>query len=178
MLQPSRAGGADSDERQPAIRCRASGTGCDHGKCGDCQTDIHVDEKIFNIHAELLVRKKMRLKKNNVYIVRIPNRANDILQELRIMDKSLSFVRGISQDIVKKSCRRAAYLRGAFLAGGSVNHPEASSYHLEIFTSYQDFCEALTKMANRYKLNAKCIERKKATSSTSKKGRRSRSFSA
>lgn len=79
-------------------------------------------KKIFNIHAELLVRKKMRLKKNNVYIVRIPNRANDILQELRIMDESLSFVRGISQDIVKKSCCRAAYLRGAFF-GGRVGKP-------------------------------------------------------
>ena len=28
-------------------------------------------------------------------------------------------------------CR--SYLRGAFLAGGSVNNPETSSYHLEIF---------------------------------------------
>jgi DNA-binding protein WhiA len=118
-------------------------------------------KQLFNIHAELLVRKKMRLKKNNVYIVRIPHRANEILQDLRIMDKNLSFTPGISPEIVKTSCCRAAYLRGAFLAGGSVNHPEASSYHLEIFTAYQDFCEALTKMANRYKLNAKCIERKK-----------------
>ncbi|QQE74046.1 DNA-binding protein WhiA [Brevibacillus composti] len=118
-------------------------------------------KRMFQVHAELLVRKKMRLKKNNVYIVRIPHRANEILNELRIMGENLSFVRGISPDIVKSSCCRAAFLRGAFLAGGSVNHPEASSYHLEIFTSYQDFCEDLTKMANRYKLNAKCIERKK-----------------
>ena len=28
---------------------------------------------------------------------------------------------------------RRSYLRGAFLAGGSVNNPETSSYHLEIF---------------------------------------------
>lgn len=118
-------------------------------------------KKLFQVHAELLVRKKMRLKKNNVYIVRIPHKANEILEDLRIMDKNLSFYPGISPDLVKTSCCRAAYLRGAFLAGGSVNHPEASSYHLEIFTSYQDFCEALTKMANRYRLNAKCIERKK-----------------
>lgn len=118
-------------------------------------------KRLFQIHAELLVRKKMRLKKNNVYIVRIPNKANEILQDLGIMDQSLSFIPGIAPEITKKSCCRAAYLRGAFLASGSVNHPEASSYHLEIFTSYQDFCEALTKIANRYKLNAKCIERKK-----------------
>lgn len=118
-------------------------------------------KKLFQVHAELLVRKKMRLKKNNVYIVRIPASAKEILEELRIMDKSLSFYPGISPDLIKKACCRKAYLRGAFLAGGSVNHPEASSYHLEIFTSYQDFCEALTSMANRYHLNAKCIERKK-----------------
>jgi DNA-binding protein WhiA len=118
-------------------------------------------KQLFNVHAELLVRKKMRLKKNNVYIVRIPHQANEILRDLGIMDNQLSFTPGISPEIVKKSCCRAAYLRGAFLAGGSVNHPEASSYHLEIFTAYQDFCEALTKLANRYRLNAKCIERKK-----------------
>lgn len=118
-------------------------------------------KKLFPVHTELLVRKKMRLKKNNVYIVRIPHQATEILEDLRIMDKSMSFYPGISPDLVKKACCRASYLRGAFLAGGSVNHPEASSYHLEIFTAYQDFCQALTKMANRYHLNAKCIERKK-----------------
>lgn len=86
-------------------------------------------KRMFNLHAELLVRKKMRLKKNNVYIVRIPHKANEILQELGIMDQSLSFIPGIAPEVVKSSCCRAAYLRGAFLAGGSVNHPEASSYH-------------------------------------------------
>ncbi|KZE44359.1 sporulation regulator WhiA [Brevibacillus parabrevis] len=133
-------------------------------------------KKLFQTHCELLVRKKMRLKKNNVYIVRIPNQANEILQNLAIMDSSLSFVPGIAPEIVKKSCCRAAYLRGAFLAGGSVNHPEASSYHLEIFTSYQDFCEALTKIANRYKLNAKCIERKKGYVLYIKEGERITEF--
>jgi len=118
-------------------------------------------KKVFQVHTELLVRKKMRLKKNNVYIVRIPHQAREILDDLKIMDQSLSFYPGISTELTKSSCCRAAYLRGAFLAGGSVNHPEASSYHLEIFTAYQDFCQALTKLANRYKMNAKCIERKK-----------------
>lgn len=118
-------------------------------------------KKLFQAHAELLVRKKMRLKKNNVYIVRIPIKAEEILENLRIMDKNLSFYPGISPDLIKKPCCRGAFLRGAFLAGGSVNHPEASSYHLEIFSAYHDFCEALTTLANRYQLNAKCIERKK-----------------
>ncbi len=133
-------------------------------------------KKVYQLHAELLVRKKMRLKKNNVYIVRIPNKASEILQDLRIMDERLAFYPGISKDLVKKSCCRAAFLRGAFLAGGSVNHPEASSYHLEIFSAYQDFCEDLTKLANRYKLNAKCIERKKGYVMYIKEGERITEF--
>lgn len=133
-------------------------------------------KQVFQAHAELLVRKKMRLKKNNVYIVRIPHRAKEILQDLRIMDETLNFYPGISPDLIKKSCCRAAYLRGAFLAGGSVNHPEASSYHLEIFSAYQDFCEALTSLANRYRLNAKCIERKKGYVMYIKEGERITEF--
>jgi DNA-binding protein WhiA len=117
-------------------------------------------KKIFQLHAELLVRKKMRLKKNNVYIVRIPQKAREILEELGIMVEG-TFHYGISPDIVKDECCKRAYLRGAFLAGGSVNHPEASSYHLEIFSSYQEHCEALVDLANTFGLNARCIERKK-----------------
>src|SRR5690606_2802507 len=54
-----------------------------------------------------------------------------------------------------------SYLRGAFLAGGSVNNPEGSSYHLEIASMYEEHCQALVELANGFSLNARCIERKK-----------------
>lgn len=117
-------------------------------------------KEIFQVHVELLVRKKMRLKKNNVYIVRISHSVREILDQLGIM-KGGAFNYGISQDIIKNDCCKRAYLRGAFLAGGSVNHPEASSYHLEIFSSHQEHCLQLTELANHYQLNARYIERKK-----------------
>ncbi|WP_027416810.1 DNA-binding protein WhiA [Aneurinibacillus terranovensis] len=117
-------------------------------------------KKLFQIHVELLVRKKMRLKKNNVYLVRIPQQAREILDQLGIMEEGI-FHYGISPSIVEKECCKRAYLRGAFLAGGSVNHPEASSYHLEIFSSHQEHCQQLVALTNYFELNAKCIERKK-----------------
>ncbi len=85
------------------------------------------------IHIELLVRKKMRLKKNNVYLVRISKDARTLLKDLAILDDPFQFIRSISPEMIKKPCCKRAYLRGAFLAGGSINHPETSSYHLEIF---------------------------------------------
>lgn len=118
-------------------------------------------KKQFEIHVELLVRKKMRLKKNNVYIVRIPSKVQEILSELRIVSEGFMFTSGIDDSIIRKSCCRRSYLRGAFLAGGSVNNPEGSSYHLEIATMYEEYCGALVALANSFDLNARCIERKK-----------------
>jgi len=114
----------------------------------------------FQTHAELLVRKKMQLKKNNVYIVRLPARAREILESLRIYREG-TITHGIPKETIRKKCCKRAYLRGAFLAGGSVNHPESNSYHLEIFTTYQEHCNDLCALANQFRLNARCIERKK-----------------
>ncbi|RAP74825.1 DNA-binding protein WhiA [Paenibacillus montanisoli] len=118
-------------------------------------------KKQFAVHTELLVRKKMRLKKNNVYIVRIPARVQEILSDLKIVSEGFMFNQGIDRDIIRKSCCKRSYLRGAFLAGGSVNNPEGSSYHLEIATMYDEHCQALVELANKFDLNARCIERKK-----------------
>lgn len=117
-------------------------------------------KQAFDVHAELLVRKKMRLKKNNVYIVRIRQGVKDILEQLGIM-KDGDFFHGILPRMVDKPCCKRAYLRGAFLAGGSVNHPESANYHLEIFTSYREHCEAMLELVKDYQLNARGIERKK-----------------
>lgn len=70
-------------------------------------------------------------------------------------------ISGIASELVKNECCRRAYLRGAFLAGGSVNNPDSGSYHLEIVSTYQDHSEDLCQLMNRYRLHAKWIERKK-----------------
>lgn len=118
-------------------------------------------KKLFDVHTELLVRKKMRLKKNNVYIVRIPARVQEILKELNIVSEGFMFNQGIDKDMIRKPCCKRAYMRGAFLAGGSVNNPEGSSYHLEIACMYEEHCSSLVSLANKFGLNARCIERKK-----------------
>ncbi|MDT3427328.1 DNA-binding protein WhiA [Paenibacillus forsythiae] len=118
-------------------------------------------KKYYHAHIELLVRKKMRLKKNNVYIVRIPARVEEILQDLKIVSEGFVFTDGIDKSIVRKNCCKRAYLRGAFMAGGSVNNPEGSSYHLEISSMYEEHCKALVELAEEFHLNARCIERKK-----------------
>lgn len=118
-------------------------------------------KKLYPYTVELLVRKKMRLKKNNVYICRVREGARELLTDLEIISNDFQFHHSISRTLIKRNSQKRAYLRGAFLAGGSVNNPETSSYHLEIYSLYKEHGEALMDLMNEFHLNAKTIERKK-----------------
>lgn len=118
-------------------------------------------KRLYNYPIELLVRKKMRLKKNNVYICRVRDGAKELLESLEILSGNFLFNHEIAQDLIDTPDKRRAYLRGAFLAGGSVNNPETSAYHLEIYSLYKEHGEALATLMNGFDLNAKTIERKK-----------------
>ncbi|WP_315436542.1 DNA-binding protein WhiA [uncultured Selenomonas sp.] len=55
---------------------------------------------------------------------------------------------GTDMELIRKKCCRAAYLRGAFLGGGSVNRPEASC-HLEITAKSATMGRALHMLLRR-----------------------------
>ncbi len=118
-------------------------------------------KKLYSYNVELLVRKKMRLKKNNVYICRIREGARELLKDLDIISSDFQFNHSLSNSLIQNKNEKRAYIRGAFLAGGSVNNPETSSYHLEIYSLYKEHGEALAELLNNFQLNAKTIERKK-----------------
>lgn len=118
-------------------------------------------KRSYEVTVELLVRKKMRLKKNNVYIVRLVEKTKEVLEDLHIIHNDFALIRNISKELIKKKCCKRSYLRGAFLAGGSVNNPETSSYHLEIFSLYKEHNDAICELMNEFDLNSKTLERKK-----------------
>lgn len=113
----------------------------------------------YQVKSELLVRKKMKLKKNNMYIVRLKQDALEVLSDLEIMD-GLMFTSHISPLIMGNDQKMRSYLRGAFLAGGSVNNPETSRYHLEIYSVYEEHSLDLCEMLNYFGLNGRVLERR------------------
>ena len=113
----------------------------------------------YQVEGELLVRRKMKLKKNNIYIVRLKRNVQELLKDLNIFD-GLSFTTTVSEEIMKNDQKERSYLRGAFLAGGSVNSPETSRYHLEIYSNYEDHNTDICEMMNHFDLNARTIDRR------------------
>ena len=113
----------------------------------------------YNVRSELLVRRKMKLKKNNVYIVRLKQETKRVLLDLDIMD-GLMFHSHVSDEIMGNAQKMRSYLRGAFMASGSVNNPETSRYHLEIYSIYEEHNQDICDMLNYYGLKARSLERR------------------
>ena len=61
--------------------------------------------------------------------------------------------------MVKTEEYKKAYIRGAFIGGGSVTNPE-KTYHLEFVTHSEEYAIDLCKLINSFGLNSKVIQRK------------------
>lgn len=115
--------------------------------------------EFYDVESKLVVRKKMKLNKNNVYVVRIMYHAKDILDNLGIFD-NYQIVERVPIEMLKNDAQVRSYLRGAFLAGGSVNNPETSRYHLEIYSLYEEHNDMISEMMNGYELNSRTTDRR------------------
>lgn len=113
----------------------------------------------FHTESELIVRRKMKLKKNNVYIVRCRHNVSEILADLDIFD-GVMLHQHVSTEIMGNEQKMRSYLRGAFMAAGSVNNPENSRYHLEIYSNYEEHNDDICQMMNHFHLNARTIVRR------------------
>lgn len=61
--------------------------------------------------------------------------------------------------LVQKVCCKRAFIRGAFLASGSMSDPN-KSYHFEIVCSTVEQAEQLQQLMNSFETDAKIVERK------------------
>jgi DNA-binding protein WhiA len=116
-------------------------------------------KQFYQVESEIVVRRKMKLKKNNQYVVRLRYHVQEILSDLGILE-GFQIKEKVPMTLLKDDLMIRSYLRGAFLAGGSVNNPETSRYHLEIYSLYEEHNEMIAQMINRYHLNARTTARR------------------
>ncbi len=116
--------------------------------------------EIPGLPTEIMVSRAKRLRKHNSYFVQASpsSQAVELLSHTGLM-KEGSLNMGADSVLLRRSCCRAAYLRGAFLGGGSVNRPEAS-YHLELVTGSYSMAELMLGLLRRMEFPAGLTDRK------------------
>ena len=117
-------------------------------------------ESRYQSNPELRHHNKTNLKKNRVYTVFVADHVNDILSDLQLADSFFGFETGIETSVMEDDEAGRSYLRGAFLATGTVRDPEKGRYQLEIFSVYQDHAEDLASLMKKFMLDAKVLSHK------------------
>ena len=115
----------------------------------------------YGIETEISVLRKNRLKKNNIYRIKINDEdsVKKILVDLGISDDGFFLNSGVSREIMEDVCCKRAFIRGLFLGSGSITDPELG-YHLEVIFESEDIAEILVKLLESFELHGKVIMRK------------------
>ena len=113
----------------------------------------------------IVVRNSEYLKKTRVYRVMINNHeeALRLLKAAKMIDEYGNLTPETerwSRNVIQRNCCKRAFLRGAFLACGSMSDPE-KNYHFEIVCTAADKAEQVQNVMNEFGLDAKVILRKK-----------------
>ena len=122
-------------------------------------------KKTFNISTDVAVRKGVNLLRSSTYIVAVREHddALKVLQAAKLIDsqgeicENLSLVRNV---VVQNACCRRAFIRGAFLAAGSISAPE-KFYHFEIVCPTMAKAEQLKCIIATFDIEPKIVLRKK-----------------
>jgi len=114
----------------------------------------------YQSNIELITRKGTQFNKRNTYIIRVQDQVDDIVKDLVLVD-GLRMIQQIPSNLIQAECDQRAYLRGVFIAAGSVNHPKSSNYHLELLLKDEIHALDVLTLLNTFDMNARMIERNK-----------------
>lgn len=122
--------------------------------------------KTFNIEAEITVRESCYSKKGSIYSVTLQKEEeiNAVLKGTKLSGEDTYGEMLVFQDgqlLTQRSCCKRAFIRGAFLASGSISDPE-KGYHFEIVFSDEAKAKQLQTMMCSFQIDAKIVKRKKS----------------
>ena len=119
--------------------------------------------KTFNIETEISIRESSHQKKGQVYYIELsdPEQIAEVLQGTKLVADENNGGMLISGNglVTQQSCCKRAFIRGAFLAGGSISDPN-TSYHLEIVCTTEEQAEGVRDILEMLEVDARVVQRK------------------
>jgi DNA-binding protein WhiA len=122
---------------------------------------VYLYKKIYDHDYTLIQKKIHQFKSKEQFIIKINESVDILMNELSLINDQAIFFQDVESDLIEKECCKKAYLRGAFLASGSINSPDTSAYHAEIQSYSEVHAHVIEDIANSFQLNAKVSKNKR-----------------
>ena len=107
----------------------------------------HIKE-IFNIDVKVTVRNQKRFRIKQIYILEI-NEKIELVKELL----------NIKSEYLETNEDKISFVRGAFLASGSISDPSTSGYHLEFVFQKLSDAKIVDGILKSFNLDSKVLKR-------------------
>ena len=104
----------------------------------------------YNVLIKLTTRTMKRFKARNLYILEVKEKLDLIYKDIDNIFNEIS----TSSDEEKK-----AFLKGMFLACGSINDPKKNQYHLEFLVKEEEDAKLIDDLLNSLKIKSKVLKR-------------------
>ena len=114
-------------------------------------------KEIFAVRAKITIRNQRRFRIKQIYILEIKEKVPHIIKFLNLMEGTKKILP--NEFFLSVQEEKIAYLRGVFLAVGTINDPASSGYHLEIVTDMNREAIFITKLFKDLGITAKHIKR-------------------
>lgn len=126
------------------------------------RTVIRLAHAVFGLDTSLTVRRS-NLHKTRNYLIEIPEQKGleEALVRMGILVPGRGLAPGVNARVVARPCCRAAYLRGAFMAGGFIADPRGD-FHLEIAVTGEEFAADLVELLDDEVVTARVNKRRGA----------------
>ena len=122
-------------------------------------------KKAYNIETVVLNTEPVRPKRGLVYLIELDDPAvvPEILGGTKLCEDRASEGLKLMQNAVllQRECCKRAYIRGSFLASGSISDPN-KGYHFEIVCQDEERAERLQSLIRSFHIDAKTVLRKKS----------------
>lgn len=116
---------------------------------------VSLVKDLYDAEVELFKKEGSNLKKSGMLVI-IKSHTKQIVSEHSLLEENT-----YNYDLLTASNEeKQAYLKGAFLASGSVNDPIKPNYHLEIFTKSKNEAIYVQRLMNHFDLNARITKRR------------------
>ncbi len=124
------------------------------------RTMLRYTHELFDLNTQLTVRHSNLHKVRN-FLIEVPEQEQleSVLTHLGILVPGRGLASGVPVRLLQRRCCRAAFLRGAFMAGGFVADPHGD-FHLEIAVTGEQYAKDLIALMGEYGIKARLNRRR------------------
>ena len=109
-------------------------------------------KRIYGVNIKLTIRTQKKFLVKKIYLLQVTEKVNTIKLDVdNIYKNILSF----------SDEEQVSFLKGVFLATGSINDPAKSKYHLEFLIDNEGYAKIVDKLLKHFRFSSKILKREK-----------------